>query len=200
MMKKRKQFSLILIGLILSLLSCNAPNRAENEISKNKPEIKSEPSAQVQKGETIYKGTTDINDDWINAYGGQVLSDEIIIIISKDGAISGSLYSLWENGVSEPISWETESKELHYCVSNILLISEGIISGKETEEDKHFNIKITQQKIIERLDCPAGDEETTEVSSHRANYVYTDKDKYYIDGRALNFFSFSANRQKSPNW
>lgn len=110
-------------------------------------------SASIAAG--TYKGTTNIGSTWVGYWGGQVVRDEIIIIVANDGTVSGSITSLWTTGPSEPIEWESEPNgPLHSCVSNITITENGTLSGKLTGDSGKIDVQLAFNKVIERFDCP----------------------------------------------
>lgn len=139
-----------------------------------------------------YIGTTTINQQWINNWGGYSVRDEIIIEISQNGTVTGSVVSLWKSGEAEPIAWEAvPGGPIHNCVTEMSISETGPLSGRLTEQNNTIQIELTWNKEIKRYDCPAEHETQSGIDNWNAELSFA-KDILY--GTVPGQFTFEAQK------
>ncbi len=138
---------------------------------------------------TIFIGTTNI---WESFSGGQVIEDEIYLILSEDGEVNGSLISIYQESETQPQTWEDEQEALHSCISQLTLKVTGVISGKLTESNNLIQIDLTYDREILRYDCPSPSETLSDniIVDAEVNLIDT-----MLVGSVPDWFTFEAYKQ-----
>jgi len=138
---------------------------------------------------TIFIGTTTI---WEGFSGGQIVEDEIYLIIGTNGEVNGSLISIYQESEAQPQTWEDEQKSLHSCITQQILKVTGVITGKLTEGNNLIQMDLTYDSEIVRHDCPS----TSETLSDN---IVVDAEVNLIDtmlvGSVPDWFTFEAYKQ-----
>ena len=137
-------------------------------------------------------GSTTINQQWIENWGGNTVRDEIIIEISKNGDVNGSIVSLWNRGEADPITWEAvPGGGVLHCVTEMSISGTGSLSGRLTEQNNVIQIEMTWEKEILRYDCPTDHETQTEIALFNAELSFADG---IINGTVPGQFAFEAQK------
>ncbi|MBI9046394.1 MAG: hypothetical protein JEZ06_18030 [Anaerolineaceae bacterium] len=165
-----------------------APEEAQQSLELEEENIGIGSDALVFAG--TYSGTTTIGDIWMGFWGGEVVSDEITVVIDENGNVSGSLASIWSSGRADPIKWQEDGKgPLRYCVSEITITETGSISGTISGVNDSVLFHLDQNKEIYRDDCPAETEVQTDSGEQSASIQISDG---VIMGMVPDFFTFEA--------
>jgi hypothetical protein len=137
-----------------------------------------------------YEGTTDLGNVWKEAWGGEVVTNELIVIVADDGAVSGSFTSLWDGGPAQPVDWGDPPQT---CVSQIYVTENGTFSGKLTDVTGTINVQTTSTKEIRRNGCPAETEIQTDSGDFSANITISGD---IMTGTVPDYsFTFEATKQ-----
>jgi hypothetical protein len=137
-----------------------------------------------------YKGTTDLGKLYVEAWGGSVTTNEIIITVAEDGTTSGSFTSIYDSGWAEPIEWGDPPQN---CTSQILITEIGTLNGQLIASSGTLAMEVTLTKYINRSGCPSPTETETLTDSVSVIISITDET---MTGNAPDYsMTFEATKQ-----
>ncbi len=150
------------------------------------PPVESE-SAEVDTSvpDGTYVGATTLPEFWDDLSGGHwqgaIEKNEITIIVSETGSVSGAIIVIRVGDKSTPIDG---------CTSQINLYVEGSLSGQLDERGGTIEIDMIRTEEIWRSGCPSGTETKTENGNVQAQVSIIGNQ--VIKGDVPNYFSFEA--------
>lgn len=134
-----------------------------------------------------YIGSTSIASTWVDNWGGQIIIDEITILIDSKGNVSGAILSIWESGRSDPIEWEDGS-----CVTEGTRTVTADLSGTLTEQNRTIQMQFTHVYELQRYGCPSGNEIISDSWTTDAQVIISGNK---INGSTPDGYTFEAFKQ-----
>jgi hypothetical protein len=133
-----------------------------------------------------YVGDTTLPDYWTDTliWHGTIEANEITIIVSEKGKVSGGMIVIGKGEKSTPIDG---------CVSQVNFYTEAEISGQLTETGGLINFDITRATEVWRSGCPADTE--TIPSSGIVQAQVSILGNIFIEGTVPDYFSFETTKQ-----
>lgn len=148
-----------------------------------------------ESDDQVFIGSTNLGETWEQSSGpGQVIQDQIIIIIDDQNQVHGALNFIWKSETSQGIEWEeTPGGPLHTCITEINVTITGEPAGELSEGNNIIEIQTSQTHGFIRFDCPAQDDTLTGTVLWRVEVSISGN---MLTGTGINNdFSFIATRE-----
>ena len=147
-----------------------------------------------ESGDQVFVGTTNLEEPWSGVYGsGQVLENEVVIIIDSQNQVFGSLAFKYQSPPSEGMEWEeSPGGPRHSCVVETRITITGEPSGTFSVDQNTILITTTQTQEFTRTDCPSGDDTLSGDITYTVMLMLSGNT---LTGSSADGFSFIAERQ-----
>ena len=155
---------------------------AQVDLQHEVPQVEDPDTVPISPTAITYHGTTTIGSFLVDSWGGQIIQDKIVLVIDRDGTVSGSIDTIWHR----------KSTPIDGCVTDQNYTIIGILSGILNENSNTIQIAFTTDNKFLRSGCPVGNETITDAWTSSAQVQISGNT---INGTIEEGFTFEAFKQ-----